>query len=97
MVLLVLEAHGALHFGGGVDERAQRVAGQRVIVAAGVDVLELAVGFVIVPLRVGPLEEEALNFVGGVQGVSLLSCRVRRRSSSARRECRQSTARRPCR
>ena len=45
VVLLVLETHGALHFGGRVDERAQRIAGQRVIVAAGVDVLELA-GFV---------------------------------------------------
>ena len=51
MVLLVLEAHGALHFGGGVDKRAQRVAGQRVVIAAGVDVLELA-GFVIAPLGV---------------------------------------------
>ena len=52
VILLVLEAHGALHFGGGVDERAQRVAGQRVIVAAGVHVLELA-GFVVAPLGVG--------------------------------------------
>ena len=34
VVLLVLEAHRALHFGGGVDELAQRVAGQRVVVAA---------------------------------------------------------------
>ena len=42
VVLFVLEAHGALHFGGGVDERAQRIAGQRVVVAAGVHVLELA-------------------------------------------------------
>ena len=28
VVLFVLEAHGALHFGGGVDELAQRIAGQ---------------------------------------------------------------------
>ena len=41
MVLLVLEAHGALHFGGGVDEGAQRIAGQRVMIA-GIDVFELA-------------------------------------------------------
>ena len=71
MILLILEAHGALHFGGGVDERAQRIAGQRVIVAAGVDVLELA-GFVIVALGVGALEQEAFNFVGGVERVALL-------------------------
>ena len=50
VVLFVLEAHRALHFGGGVDEGAQRIAGQRVIVAAGVDVFELA-GFVIVAAR----------------------------------------------
>ncbi len=42
MVLLVLEAHRALHFGGGVNEGAQRIAGQGVIVSAGVDVFELA-------------------------------------------------------
>ena len=51
MVLLVLEAHRALHFGGRVDELAQRIAGQRVIVAAGVHVFELA-GLVIMPLGV---------------------------------------------
>ena len=28
VVLFVLEAHGALHFGGGIDKRAQRIAGQ---------------------------------------------------------------------
>ena len=71
VVLLVLEAHGALHFGGGVDERAQRIAGQRVIVAAGVDVFELA-GLVIVALGVGALEQEAFDFVGGVERVAFL-------------------------
>ena len=71
MVLLVLEAHRALHFRCGVDERAQLIARQRVIVAAGVDVLELA-GFGIVPLGVHALEEEAFDFVGGVQGVIVL-------------------------
>ena len=57
MVLFVLEAHGALHFGGSVDERAQRIAGQRVIVATGVDILELA-GFVIAPFRIRPLNRK---------------------------------------
>ncbi len=42
VVLLVLEAHGALHFGGGVDKVAQRIARQGVVVAARVHVLELA-------------------------------------------------------
>ena len=42
VILLVLESHRALHFGRGIDEGAQRIAGQRVIVAAGVHVLELA-------------------------------------------------------
>jgi len=69
VVLLVLEAHGALHFGGGVDEGAQRIAGQRVIVAAGVDVFELA-GLVIGALGIGPAEEETLDFVGGVERVA---------------------------
>ena len=42
VIFFVLEAHGALDFGRGVDEVAQRVAGQRVIVAAGVHIFELA-------------------------------------------------------
>ena len=96
MVLLVLEAHGALHFGAVIDERAQRIAGQRVIVAAGVDVLELA-GFVIAPLGVHALEEEAFDFVGGVQRVAVLFVNARRRRPSARRACRRRRARRPCR
>ena len=75
VVLFVLEAHGALHFGGGVDESAQRIAGQRVVVAAGVDVLELA-GLVVVSLGVGALEEEAFDFVGGVERVAVLLDRL---------------------
>src|SRR5437879_13922874 len=71
MVFLVLEAHGPLHFGSRVDERTQRIAGQRVIVSAGVDVLELA-GFVIAALGIGPFEQEAFELVGGVESVALL-------------------------
>ena len=41
------------------------------IVAAGVNVLELP-GFVVVPLGVHALEQEPLDFVGGVQRVALL-------------------------
>ena len=71
VVLLVLESHRALHFGAGIDERAQRIAGQRVIVAAGVDVLE-TLRLVIVALRIGALEKKSLNFVGRIQRVALL-------------------------
>ena len=42
VVLLVREAHRALHLGRGVDEAAERVAGQRVVVAAGRGQLEAA-------------------------------------------------------
>src|SRR5438874_1986212 len=66
MILFVLEAHGALNLGRGVDEGAQRVAGKRVVVAAGV------AGFVIAALGVGAGEEEALDFIGGVERVALL-------------------------
>lgn len=69
VVFFVLEAHGALDFGGGVDESAERVAGERVVVAPGVDVFEFAV-FVVVALGVGAFEEEALDFVGGVERVA---------------------------
>ena len=51
VILLVLEAHGALHFSRGVDELAQRVERQHVVVAAGVDELELA-GLVVALLGV---------------------------------------------
>src|SRR5450432_2496197 len=39
------------------------------IVAAGVDVVELA-GFMITALGIRPLEQEAFNFVGRIQGVA---------------------------
>ena len=71
MILLILKSHGALHFGGGVDEGAQRIARQRVVIAAGIHVFELA-GLVIAALGIGPFEKEALDFVGGVQRVALL-------------------------
>jgi hypothetical protein len=68
VVLLVLEAHGALHFGRGVDELAQRIERERVVVAAGVDELELA-GLVVALLGVLAGEEEALDLGGRVEGV----------------------------
>ena len=75
VIFLVLEAHSALHFSRRVDERAQRVAGQGMIVAAGIDVLEFG-GFVIMTLGVGSFEEESFNFVGRVQRVFLLFVQI---------------------
>src|SRR5581483_6332774 len=71
MVLFVLEAHGALHFGGGVNESAKRIAWQRVVIATGIDVLEFS-GFVKAALRIGTFEEEPFNLVGRVQRVAFL-------------------------
>ena len=69
MVFFVFEPHRALHFGHRVDEVAQRIARKRVVVAAGVDVLERG-RFVEAPFGVEPLEEESLDFVGGVERVA---------------------------
>src|SRR5580658_4518214 len=71
MVLLVLKAHRALHFGNRIDEVAQRVAGQGVIVAAGVDVLERA-GLVVAPFGIEAFKEEALDLAGRVERVAFL-------------------------
>src|SRR5262249_4251057 len=71
VILFILEAHGALHFGRGVNERAQRIAGQRVVVAAGIHVLKLA-GLMVPAFGVGSGEEKALDFVGSIEGVAFL-------------------------
>src|SRR5664279_1747474 len=76
MVLLVLEAHGPLHFGRRIDERAQRITRQRVIVAARVNVFEFS-SLVVMSLCVFAGEKESLDFVGGVQGVAFLLVQVR--------------------
>jgi hypothetical protein len=70
VILLILEAHGALHFGACVDEGSQRVAWERVVVAAGVDILKFA-GFVIASFGIGAIEQEAFDFVRGVERVVL--------------------------
>src|SRR5579862_7566237 len=75
MIFLILKTHRPLHFRTGIDESAQNITGQRVIVAARVYILELA-GLVIAALRVGPLKQKTLNFVGGVQRVTLLLVEV---------------------
>ncbi len=65
VVLLVGEAEGALHLRAVVDELAQRVAGQRVVVAAGRDELEAA-RLGVAALGVASLEQEALDLVRDV-------------------------------
>ena len=71
VILFVLESHRALHFRGRIDEGAQRIAGQRMIVAAGVHVFELA-GLVVGALGVRSIEQEALDLIGGVEGIAVL-------------------------
>ncbi len=71
MVLLVLETHRALHFSDRVDERPQRIARKRMVVAAGVDVLELP-GLVVRLLRIDAFEDEAFDLVCGVERVAVL-------------------------
>jgi len=57
VILFVLKTHGALHFRAGVDKRAQRVAGQRVIVSAGIDVFKFS-GFVVAGSESTPLKRK---------------------------------------
>src|SRR5579872_1603810 len=71
MIFFVLEAHGALHFSGGVDERAKRISRQRMVVAAGVDVLELS-RLVKTPLGVQALEKKAFDLVRSIERVAVL-------------------------
>ena len=68
MILFILKAHRALHFSRGVDKRSQQIAGQRMVVAAGVYVLEPAC-VVIMAFGVSSLKEKTLNFVGRVKCV----------------------------
>ncbi len=71
VVLLVREAERALDLGRGVDEAPQRVAGQRVVVAARRDVLELA-RLEVAPLGVPALEDEPFDLVRHVRDHVLL-------------------------
>ena len=84
MVLLVLEAHRALHFCRRIDERAEGIAGQRMVVATGIHIFEFA-GLIVTPLGIRPLKQESLNFVGRVQCVLLFLVELFRDSLSARR------------
>src|SRR5277367_6098941 len=71
VVFFILEAHGALHLGRGVDKRAQRIAGQRMVVAAGIHVFKFS-GFVVAGFGIGAAEEDTFDFVGGIQGEAVL-------------------------
>src|SRR6266478_6409149 len=68
MVFFVLEAHRTLHFSSRIDEGAQRIAGQRVVVSAGIHVLEFS-SFVVATLRVRSLKQESFNLIRGIQRV----------------------------
>jgi hypothetical protein len=80
VILFVLEAHRALHFSSGIDELAQRIERQRVIVAAGVDEIEAA-RLVELALGIRTGKEEAFNLVGGIERVALLRITFCRSSS----------------
>ncbi len=69
MVFLILESHRALHFRCSVNEHAQRIARQRVIIPARVDVLELA-GFVIGALGIRSLKQKAFNLIRCIERVA---------------------------
>src|SRR4051794_25081020 len=71
MILLVLESHGTLHFSRRIDEGPQGIAGKRMVVAAGVDVLQLS-SLVIPALGIGTLKQKSFNLIGRVQGIALL-------------------------
>jgi len=60
-----------LHFGRGVNELAQRIERQNVIVAASIDEIESTL-LVEMLLRVFAGEQKALNLVGCIQRVMFL-------------------------
>ena len=67
VVLFVLEAHRALHFGGGIDVQTQHVSGKAVVIPALRGVLERA-GRVVVTFGIAALEQEAFDFGGDIRG-----------------------------
>src|ERR1700680_2839391 len=75
MVFLVLEPHRPLYFRRRIDKRTQRIAGEGMIISAGVDVFELQ-RFAVAAVSIGALEKKALDFVGGIQSVTFLFVQV---------------------
>src|SRR5512145_2935432 len=71
MVLLVGEAERTLDFRRRVDETAQRVSRQRVVVAAGRDEFEAA-GFAVAAFGIASVEQETLDLVRRVRDHFLL-------------------------
>ena len=69
MILLILEPHRALHFGARVDKRPQRIARQRMVVAAGVHVFELT-RLVVAALGILAVEKKSFNLVCRIQRVA---------------------------
>ena len=91
VVFLVLEAHRALDFGDRIDKRTERIARQRLVIAAGVDVLEF-VGLIEALLRVDAAEEKALDLVGRIERIAVLRklvvCELLEHAANVRRELR---------
>ena len=71
MILLILETHGALYFRSGVDEAAQRIARQRVVIATGIHVLEGS-SLMVAALGIRSFKQEAFDLVSGIKCVAFV-------------------------
>ena len=71
MILFVLESHRPLHFRRRIDKRPQRIARQRMIIAACIHIFELA-RLVVSALGVRTKEQKTFDFVRRIQRVALL-------------------------
>ncbi len=69
MIFFVLKTHRSLHFGGGVNKSAQRIARERVVISTGIHILEFA-SFVILAFGVRAFEQETFNFVRGIERIT---------------------------
>src|SRR5579871_2064630 len=77
MVLLVFEAHRPLNLSRRIDELTQRIARQRVIVPALVDILERT-RLMVATLSIDTLKQKSFNLVGCVQRITLGLIELRR-------------------
>src|SRR6267154_1159765 len=70
MVFFVLEAHRTLHFSSRIDEGAQRIAGQGMVISARIHVFKFS-SFVVTPLGVRSLKQKSFDLVRSIQRVLL--------------------------
>src|SRR6185312_7316415 len=71
MILLILKPHRTLYLRRGIDERTQGIAGEGIVVAACIHVLELT-RLVEASLRIDALKQEALDLIGCIQRITML-------------------------